>query len=100
MRTLFADPWLRRTLRHAAVMIGLIFAAYVWIVSAAQKGSLAFDVVAYWRLDLAQPYQGTVGDLGFFPYSPAVALVFAPFTALPWLAFVVGWYSILVAALV
>jgi hypothetical protein len=100
MKRPVSDAWLRRTARHAAVLIGLIFAAYLFFVSAAQKGSLAFDVVSYWRLDLAQPYVGHVGDLGFFPYSPAVALLFAPFTALPWLAFVVGWYSILVGALV
>ena len=89
---------LRRVALHSAVLAGLIFAAYLFIVSAGQKGSMAFDVVAYWSLDLADPYRGQVGDLGFFPYSPAIALVLAPFTALPWIVFAAGWYSLLLAA--
>jgi hypothetical protein len=91
--------WLARTFKHAAVLTGLIFAVYLFFVAAPFKGSMGFDVVSYWRLDLAQPYHGTVGDLGFFPYSPAVALLFAPFADLPWLAFAVLWYGVLVAAL-
>jgi Glycosyltransferase family 87 len=92
--------WLRRTLFHAAVLTGLVFAAYLVLVAAPFKGSMAFDVVSYWRLDLAAPYHGRVGDLGFFPYSPAIALLFAPFAALPWIVFVSGWYAILFGALV
>ena len=90
----------RRLLRDAAVVVGLVFAAYLFLVAAAQKGSMAFDVVAYWQVNLAQPYGGNVGDLGFFAYSPPIALLLAPFTALPWLAFVVGWYALLLGALV
>ncbi|MGI8928112.1 MAG: glycosyltransferase family 87 protein [Candidatus Limnocylindrales bacterium] len=63
------------------------------------KQSMGFDVVSYWRLDLADPYHGRVGDLGFFPYSPAVALLFAPFAALPWQAFATLWYGVLLGAL-
>ena len=91
--------FVRRAGLHAAVLAGLIFAAYLFTVSAGQKGSMAFDVVAYWRLDLADPYPGQVGDLGFFPYSPAIALVLAPFTALPWILFAAAWYSLLLGAL-
>src|SRR6478735_10381110 len=85
--------WLRRTLFHAAVVSGLVFAAYLFLVAAPFKGSMAFDVVSYWRLALADIYHGRVGDLGFFPYSPAIALLFAPFAALPWIVFVSGWYA-------
>jgi hypothetical protein len=92
--------WLRRTLFHAAVVSGLVFAAYLFLVAAPFKGSMAFDVVSYWRLDLADIYHGRVGDLGFFPYSPAIALLFAPFAALPWIVFVSGWYALLIGALV
>src|SRR5688572_12482642 len=91
--------WLSRTLLHAAVLTGLIFAVYVFLIAAPFKGSMAFDVVSYWRLDLTQPYHGTVGDLGFFPYSPAIALLFAPFAGLPWLAFAALWYGVLLGAL-
>lgn len=93
-------PSNRRLLLHALVFAGLIFAAYIWTVSAAVKGSMGFDIVAYWTVNLAQPYGGNVGDLGFFAYSPPMALVLAPFTALPWFAFAAGWYALLVAALV
>jgi hypothetical protein len=94
------NAWLRRTLLHGAVLAGLIFAAYLFTVAAAQKGSMAFDVVAYWRLDLAHPYHGAVGDLGFYAYSPPVALAMAPFTVLPWIVFVTGWYMLLAGALI
>jgi hypothetical protein len=91
--------WLRRVAFHSAVLAGLVFAAYLFLVSAGQKGSMAFDVVAYWTVDLADPYGGQVGDLGFFPYAPPVALLLTPFTALPWLVFVSGWYLMLIGAL-
>lgn len=84
---------------HSLVLIGLIFAAYVLLVAAPTKGTLAVDTVAYWGVDLASPYHGVVGQLGFFAYAPPIALLLAPFGALPWLAFVVGWYCLLVAAL-
>jgi hypothetical protein len=89
----------KRVVLHALVVVGLVFAGYLFFVAAPFKGSMAFDVVAYWSVDLANPYHGNVGDLGFFPYSPAAALALAPFTALPWLAFVTLWYAALVAAL-
>jgi hypothetical protein len=98
MGTNSARPW-RRIARDVAVVVGLVFGAYLFLVSAGQKGSMAFDVVAYWQLDLANPYTASVGDLGFFPYSPAIALLFAPFTGLPWLVFVSGWYAVLIGAI-
>ena len=89
---------IRRALRDGAVLAGLVFALYLLLVAAPAKNSMAFDVVAYWSVDLARPYAGNVGDLGFFAYSPAVALLLAPFTALPWPVFLVGWYVLLGAA--
>jgi hypothetical protein len=96
---LFRQPAQRRLLVHAAVVIGLVFAAYIFLVSAAQKGSLGFDIVAYWSVDLVDPYHGNVGDLGFFAYAPPVALVLAPFTALSFPVFATGWYVLLVTTL-
>ncbi|MEO6350138.1 MAG: hypothetical protein ABIP53_05765 [Candidatus Limnocylindrales bacterium] len=78
---------------------GLVFAGFLLFVTAPLKGSMAFHVVAYWNVELADPYHGSVGDLGFFPYSPAAALVLAPLNALPWIVFVSGWYAAVVAAL-
>lgn len=99
MTALFRQPAQRRILVHAAVVIGLVFAAYIFLVSAAQKGSLGFDIVAYWSVDLAHPYHGNVGDLGFFAYAPPIALLLAPFTALPFPIFATGWYVLLVTTL-
>ncbi|HVM30008.1 MAG TPA: glycosyltransferase family 87 protein [Candidatus Limnocylindrales bacterium] len=79
-------------------MSGLIFGAYIFVVSAPRVGSLAFDAVAYWRMDLSAPYSGTYGQLGFFPYSPAIALLISPLTWLPWQAFIALWYAVLIAA--
>ncbi|HUR16262.1 MAG TPA: glycosyltransferase family 87 protein [Candidatus Limnocylindrales bacterium] len=92
--------WLRRTVSHAAVLAGLIFCAYLVFVAAPVKGSLGFDVAAYWSVDLAAPYHGSVGDHGFFAYSPAIALLLAPLTQLPWPVFLGLWYALLVGALV
>jgi hypothetical protein len=90
------DARWRRVLYHGAVVVGVIFAGYLFFVSEAQKGSAAFDVVSYYAFDLSNPYAiSTVGALGFFPYSPAIALLFAPFHALPWMAFVMLWYTVL-----
>jgi hypothetical protein len=90
----------RRLVRDAAIVGGLVFGGYLFTVAAGVKGSLAFDVVAYWSVDLARPYGGDVGDLGFFAYAPPIALLLAPFTALPWLAFVSFWYALLLGAVV
>ena len=91
------ERW-RRVLYHGAVVVGLIFAAYLFLVSESQKGSVGYDIAAYYSFDLAHPYTGNVGDLGFFAYSPPIALILAPFHALPWLAFVSLWYTILLSA--
>jgi hypothetical protein len=99
MSDVLARPALRRLLLHAAVMVGLIFAGYIFLVSAAQKGSLGFDIVAYWTVNPAAPYHGNVGDLGFFAYAPPIALALAPFTVLPWPVFATGWYVLLVTTL-
>jgi hypothetical protein len=90
------DPRWRRLLYHGAVVVGLVFAAYLFLVSEAQKGSAAYDIAAYYTFDLAHPYaHANVGDLGAFLYSPPIALILAPFHALPWLTFVTLWYMVL-----
>jgi hypothetical protein len=88
----------RRILRDGAVVAGLIFGLYLVLVAAPAKGSLAFDAVAYWQVNLARPYGGNVGDLGFFAYAPPIALLAAPLGALPWQVFIVGWYGLLLGA--
>lgn len=102
MAYFFASPARRRLLAHALVVIGLVFAGYLFLVAAPLKGSLAVDAAAYWRVNLADPYRGELGiDVGyFFAYSPPIAALFALMGALPWLPFVVLWYGILLGAVV
>lgn len=85
---------------HSAVVVGLTFTAYLPLVATPTEGTLASDVLAYWRVVLTHPYADTYGDIGSFPYSPPVALLLAPFTGLPWLVFVSGWYALLIGAVV
>ena len=96
---LIRQPAARRLLLHGAVVAGLVFAGYIFFVSSAVKGSVGFDIVAYWSVDLANPYHGNVGDLGFFAYAPPIALVLAPFTALPFPIFATAWYVLLATTL-
>lgn len=89
------DERRRRLLYHSAVVVGLVFAAYLFFVAERVMGSAGYDIVAYYSFNLAQPYTGNVGDLGFFAYTPPIALILAPFHALPWLTFVTLWYIVL-----
>jgi glycosyl transferase family 87 len=45
-------------------------------------------------------YAGSIGDLGWFPYSPALAQVASIFRVVPWPAFLLLWLGLLVATVV
>jgi hypothetical protein len=90
----------RRVLRDGAVVAGLIFAAYLFVIIAPQAGTVGFDAFAYWSVDPADPYALTAGELGAFPYSPVAVRFFAPFGALDWLTFLWLWLAALVATVV
>ena len=92
--------WLARTLFHGLVFAGLIVGAYLLFVAAPAKGVFGVDAMAYWHINLADPYRDPWIPLYFFPYSPAVALLFAPLTQLSWPVFVAVWWSVLVGSLV
>jgi len=92
--------WLRRTLFHGLVLAGLIVGAYILLIAAPTKGVFGVDAIAYWRVDLADPYRYPWIPLLFFPYSPAIAALFTPLAQLPWPVFAVIWWSLLVGALV
>jgi hypothetical protein len=95
--------WLRRTLFHGLVLAGLIFSAYLILVAAPAKGTFAIDTLCYWGVDLADPYRTPWGSCAVpvppFGYAPPIALLLAPFAALPWPVFVAGWYALLIVAL-
>lgn len=89
----------RRALRHGAILGGLIFFAYVVLVLAPVRQTMGHDAVAYWVVDLPSLYRGSYTDFGFFPYSPAAALVMQPLAWLSWPAFAVVWWGLMFGAL-
>ncbi len=85
-----------RALRDGAVLAGLLFAGYLFLIVAPRAGTVGFDAFAYWSVELAEPYRKTAGEFGAFPYSPVFARLFAPFSILPWWQFLWLWLALLV----
>ena len=85
----------RRAARDGAVIAGLLFGAYLFLVVATAAGTVGFDAFAYWNVDPAEPYEIPVGALGAFNYSPPVAQFFGPFGALDWASFWWIWLALL-----
>ena len=83
-------------MRDGAVIAGLLFTAYLFVIVAPTAGTVGFDAFAYWNVNAADPYQTGVGGLGAFNYSPPIAWLFGPFGALEWLTFLWLWLALLV----
>jgi len=84
-------PRLRRALRPRTVLraiaIGWLIFWWIWLQSQLGR-SPEYDADGYWGFALGDLYAGTqLGDRGAFLYSPLVAWLFAPFSALPYPAF-------------
>ena len=86
---------LRRAVRDGAVLAGLLFAGYLFVVVAPAAGTVGFDAFAYWNVNPADPYEIGVGGLGAFNYSPPIARLFGPFGALEWPTFLWLWLALL-----
>ena len=84
-----------RALRDGAVVAGLLFTAYLFLIVAPSVGTFGFDAFAYWAVDPSAPYQAGVGGLGAFNYTPPIARLFGPFGALEWYAFLWIWTALL-----
>lgn len=86
-----------RPIRDALVLVGLLRAGWYYVVQGIWPWTfIGIDARAYWGINLAHPYAaGAVGDHSAFLYSPAFALVFAPFSLLPFPVFLVLWTAIL-----
>lgn len=84
-----------RALGDGAILAGLLFAGYLFVVLAPHVGTFGFDAFAYWSIDLAGPYARTAGELGAFTYSPVVARLFAPFSLLPLWEYTFLWVGLL-----
>lgn len=85
-----------RALRDGAVVAGLLFTAYLFLVVAPQQGTVGFDAFAYWNVNPADPYAVPVGGLGAFNYTPPIARLFGPFGALEWPTFLWIWLALLI----
>ena len=93
-----ARPPVLRAVRDGAVVAGLLFTLYLFVVVAPSAGTVGFDAFAYWNVNPADPYETGVGGLGAFNYSPPIAWLIAPFGALQWPTFLwlpaILWWAI------
>ncbi len=91
-----------RAVRDGAIISGLLFAAYLFLVvaPAPNTGTFGFDAFAYWAVHGNDPYATGVGGLGAFNYSPVIARLFDPFGAIPWPTFLWIWTALLVGNLI
>lgn len=90
----------RRAVRDGAVVAGLLFTAYLFLVVAPSAGTVGFDAFAYWSVNAADPYATGVGGLGAFNYSPPIAWLFDLFGALEWPVFLWLWMALLIGNVV
>ena len=93
-------PGRRRAIFHGLVLAGLVFFAYLFLIAAPSKGTLGFDIYAYWSVRIDDPYHASLGDFGFFAYSPPAAVALAPLGLLSWTGAVVAWWVLMVSSLV
>lgn len=82
-----------RPIRDALIIVGIARALVYYSVQGRHPWTyLGIDAAAYHGVDLAHPYAGgVVGDPSAYLYSPAFALVLAPFSALPFDVFYIAW---------
>lgn len=86
--------WRRVRLLTRVVAVAWIVAWWIWLIGY-QQTFVEVDAEAYWDLRLDTLYQGArLGDQDAFLYSPAVALLFLPFSSIPYDAF----YALFAAA--
>jgi hypothetical protein len=86
-----------RALRDGAVIAGLLFGAYLFVIVAPQARSVGFDALSYWIYSIDDPYRITHGTMGSFVYSPVAARLFQLDSLLPWWQFLWLWLAGLLA---
>lgn len=94
------SPPIRRALRDGAVVAGLLFGVYLFVVVAPQAGTVGFDALSYWIYSIDDPYRITHGTMGSFVYSPVAARLFQLDSLLPWWQFLWLWLAGLIATVV
>jgi hypothetical protein len=82
------------------VFAGLLFGAYLFLVTAPRLGTFGFDAFAYWNVDIREPYSIPVGTIGAFNYAPPIAMVADWFSMVDWTTFVFLWTMLLIGTVV
>lgn len=82
-----------RAVRHGLILAGVLSLLWLFVVHSLVGGTLLFDARAYHGIDLERMYEGATTAHGenVFRYSPPIALLFLPFSTLPWPLFAAGW---------
>ena len=96
-------PLYRRPTVLGLSIFGYVLFAWLMIIVPTMptfKSVVGYDSVAYWNVDAFHPYAAPLGELGSYTYSPALALLAAPFHLLPYGVFFVLWDSFLIVNLV
>jgi hypothetical protein len=91
-----------RALRDGLIIAGWMACAIVPLMVLPIGQSFGYDAFAYWSLDFTDIYGRTYFNnfaLGSFRYTPPIALLFAPFGALPWWLFVWLYLALMVGCL-
>jgi hypothetical protein len=90
------SPVATRALRDGAIVAGLLFLAYLFVVVAPQAKTVGFDALSYWIYSIEDPYRITHGTMGSFVYSPVAARLFQLDALLPFWQFLWLWLALLV----
>lgn len=90
-------PTPMRAVRDGAVLAGLLFLVYLFVVVAPAAGTVGFDALSYWIYSIDDPYRITHGTMGSFVYSPVAARLFQANSLLPWWQFLWLWEAGLLA---
>jgi hypothetical protein len=89
-----------RAVRDGLALLGLGYAAFLFLVIAPRDKGIGDDAYAYWSVSPTHPYSIPEGQLGAFPYAPPIARLFEPFGNMPWETFLVFWLGVLVATII
>jgi hypothetical protein len=85
-----------RAVRDGAIVAGLLFFAYLFLVVAPQQQTVGFDALSYYLYSIDNPYWLAHGTMGSFVYSPIAARLFQLDALLPFWQFLWLWLALLV----
>src|SRR6476659_4422065 len=85
-----------RALRDGAIVAGLLFFGYLFLVVAPRQQTVGFDALSYYLYSIDNPYWLAHGTMGSFVYSPIAARLFQLDSLLPFWQFLWLWMALLV----